>query len=67
MSVVNNVDINKLGTGMQTVAVTASFISCLIKEIAGNDISTKIGTSNLSDELISNIVCNKISKKLTSK
>lgn len=25
MSVANNVDINKLGTGMQTVAVTASF------------------------------------------
>lgn len=67
MSVVNNVDVNKLKIGMQTVAVTASFISSLVKEIAGNDISTTIGECSLNDELISNMVCNKLNKKLTSK
>lgn len=62
-----NVDNNKLGMTMQTVSVTASFISCLVKQIAGNDISTTIGDNSLNDQLIFNMVCNKINNKLNSK
>lgn len=67
MLVNRNIDVNKLNIGMQTVAVTASFISSLVKEIAGNDISTTINDRSLSDVLIYSMVYNKLNKKLTSK
>ncbi len=57
----------KIGITMQTVSVASSFISCLVKEISGNDISTTVGGNSLNDQLIFSMVCNKINSKFNSK
>lgn len=61
-----NVDKIKLGMTMQTVSVAASFISTLVKQVSGNDISTTINGNSLNDQLIFNMVCNKINNKFNS-
>ena len=62
-----NVDKIKLGMTMHTVSVSASVISSLVKKISGNDISTTINGDSLHDQLIYNMVCNKINNKFNSK
>lgn len=62
-----NVDKVKLGMTMQTTSVAASFISRLVKQVSGNDISTTIRGDSLNDQLIFNMVCNKLNSKFNSK